>query len=308
MKRSARSDKRSYIEELADKAEQAAARGEMTVVYKITKRICGTCNNFNQSACVKDKNGNALTTERNQAARWVQHFQEVLNRPESDGPANPPPADDVLEINTSPLTEVEVRTAIKAMKSGKAPGIDSIHAEMLKVDIETSTKILTNLFTAIWTKDTISADWTKGLIVKLPKKGDLQNANNWRGITLLSAPRNVFCRVLLLSIEAAIDSKLRQEQVGFRKGRGCNEQIFALRLNITEQCLECNTPLFITCNVIDFKKALYSVHRATLWKILHSYGVPAKIVTLKRNSMTTLNAVSSWIIILSPSGSKSSLE
>ena len=243
MKRSARSDKRSYIEEMADEAEQAAAMGKINVVYKITKRICGTCNNFNQSACVKDKNGDALTTERNQAARWVQHFQEVLNRPEPDGPANPPPVDDALEINTSPPTEVKVtcRTAIKAMKSGKAPGIDFIHAEMLKVDIETSTKILTNLFTTIWTKDTIPADWTKGLIVKLPKKGDLQNANNWRGITLLSVPCKVFCRVLLLSIEAAIDSKLRQEQEGFRKSRGCIEQIFALRLNITEQCLECNT-------------------------------------------------------------------
>ena len=97
------------------------------------------------------------------------------------------------------------------MKSGKAPGIDSIHAEMLKADIEASTKILTDLFRTIWTKDTIPADWTKGLIVKLPKKGDLQNANNWRGITLLSVPCKGFCRVLLLRIEAAIDSKLRQE-------------------------------------------------------------------------------------------------
>ena len=106
MKRSARSDKRSYIEELAVKAEKAAARGEMSVVYKITKHICG--NSINQSVCVKDKNGNALTTERSQAAKWVQHFQEVLNRPEPDGPANPPPADDVLELNISPPTEVEV--------------------------------------------------------------------------------------------------------------------------------------------------------------------------------------------------------
>ena len=201
----------------------------------------------------------------------------MLNHPEPYGPASPPPAEDFLEINTSPPTEVEIRTAIKAMKSGKAPGVDSIHAEMLKADTERSTKILTNLFTTIWSKDTIPADWTKGLIVKLPKKGDLQNVNNWRGINLLSVPCKVFCRVLLLRIEAAIDSKLRQEQAGFRKGRGCIGQIFARR-NIIEQCLEWNTLLFI--NFIDFKKAFGSVHRATLWKILYSYGVPAKTVTL----------------------------
>ena len=77
VKRSARSDKRSCIEELAGEVEQAAVRGEMSVVYKITKRICG--NDTSQPAPVKDKNGNALTTERKQATRWVQHFQEVLN-------------------------------------------------------------------------------------------------------------------------------------------------------------------------------------------------------------------------------------
>ena len=103
------------------------------------------------------------------------------------------------------------------------------------------------------------------------RNGDLQNANNWRGITLLSALCKVFCRVLLLRIEAAIDSKQRQEQAVFRKGRGCIEQIFELR-NIIEQCLEWNKPLFI--NFIDFNKAFYSVHWATLWKILHPYGVP----------------------------------
>ena len=63
IKRSARSDKRSYIEELVDKAEQAATKGEMSVVYKMTERIC--CNNINQSARVKDTNGKALTTECN---------------------------------------------------------------------------------------------------------------------------------------------------------------------------------------------------------------------------------------------------
>ena len=51
------------------------------------------------------------------------------------------------------------------------------------------------------------------------------------------------------------------------------DQIFALR-NIIEQCLEWNTPLFI--NFVDFRKAFDSVHRNTLWKILHSYGISIK--------------------------------
>ena len=41
VKKSARNDKRSYVEGLAAEAESAAARGEMSTVYKITKRLCG---------------------------------------------------------------------------------------------------------------------------------------------------------------------------------------------------------------------------------------------------------------------------
>ena len=78
-------------------------------------------------------------------------------------------------------------------------------------------------------------------------------------------------------IETAIDKKLRQEQAGFRKRRGCTDQIFALR-NSIEQILEGNCPLYI--NFIYFKKAFDSIHHNTLWKILRSYGVPLKIVSL----------------------------
>ena len=69
-------------------------------------------------------------------------------------------------------------------------------------------------------------DWTQGLIVKLPKKGDLQMCDNWRGITLLSIPSKVFCKIILKRIEAAVDAMLREEQSGFRRGRGCIDQIF----------------------------------------------------------------------------------
>ena len=53
-----------------------------------------------------------LTTEREQAARWVQHFQEVLNRPEPNEPADPDPLDDI-DINISPPSQTEVETQLR---------------------------------------------------------------------------------------------------------------------------------------------------------------------------------------------------
>ena len=62
-------------------------------------------------------------------------------------------------------------------------------------------------------------------------------------------------------IEGAIDVKLRQEQACFRRGKGCTDQIFAIR-NIIEQSIEWNAPLCI--GFIEFKKAFDSIHHSTL--------------------------------------------
>ena len=49
--------------------------------------------------------------------------------PQPDEPADPPPAPDELNIDTRPPTEAEVNSTIIAMKSEKAPGIDSTNVE-----------------------------------------------------------------------------------------------------------------------------------------------------------------------------------
>lgn len=275
VKRSARKDKREFVDQLAKDAEAAATRGELSTVYKITKKLCGK--KTSQSIPLKNKDGSNISTERERITRWKEHFQEVLNRPEPERTANIEQPKDLLDIDISPPSEQEVRSAIKALKNGKACGIDQIHAEMLKADLDTSTKILTSFYRSVWDSNAIPEDWTKGLIVTLPKKGNLQFCDNWRGITLLSVPSKVFCGILLGRIDSAIDNRLREEQAGFRKGRGCIDQIFTIR-NIIEQCLEWNSPLYI--NFIDFQKAFDSLHRDTLWSILRSYGVPDKLIAL----------------------------
>ena len=169
-----------------------------------------------------------------QAKRWAEHFTEVLNTEAPTITADPPAPNDDLDIATGVPTLQEVTHAIKQMKTGKSPGIDNICIELLKTDVITAGNIFTGLFSDIWTANEIPRDWNMGLIVKIPKKGDLQNCDNWRRITLLSMPNKIFCRVLLNRIEEAIDVNLRQEQAGFRRGKGCMDQIFSLR-NIIEQ-------------------------------------------------------------------------
>ena len=48
------------------------------------------------------------------------------------------------------------------------------------------------------------ADWTKGVFIRIPKKGALSDCNNWRGITLLSAPSKILAKIIIKRISDAL--------------------------------------------------------------------------------------------------------
>ena len=275
VKRSVKKDKKNYVNNLAAQAEEAAGQGNLKDLYMITKKLA---NKFQQTEKpVKDKNGNQLTTTEEQFTRWAEHFRELLNRPVPETPPGIQPAEEDLDINCSKPSKSEIKKAIMSLKNGKAAGPDEIPAEAIKADMETATNMLYSLFSKIWEREEIPAEWKEGILIKLPKKGDLTECSNYRGIMLLSVPGKVLNRILLERIKKAVDPNLRDQQAGFRRNRSCADQISTLRI-IVEQSLEWNSPLYI--NFIDYEKAFDSVDRETLWKLLRHYGVPEKFVSL----------------------------
>ena len=243
-------------------------------MYNITKLVSGRYRRATDTPIV-DRQGRLLTTEAEKEARWVEHFSEVLNRPPPTTEAEVQYPDTDLDVSTAPPAKEEIIAAIRSLKNGKSPGQDNLNAELFKAEPELAAQVLQPLFTTIWEEKQLPDGWTEGVIVKIPKKGALSNCNNWRGITLLSVPSKILAKLIIRRISEAVDQQLRQEQAGFRKGRGCTDQIFTLR-NIIEQCTEWQRQLYI--NYVDFEKAFDSIHRDCLWRILRAYGIPQRIV------------------------------
>ena len=119
---------------------------------------------------------------------------------------------DSLEVYEGNINLEEVQRAVHSLMNNRAPGVDEISAEMLKHGKETVAEQLAGLFNMIWQDLEVPEDWKKGMILKLPKKGSLNDCNNWRGITLLSTPGKVFSRVLLNRLQDAVDCTLRDER------------------------------------------------------------------------------------------------
>ncbi|WP_353803171.1 hypothetical protein, partial [Acinetobacter baumannii] len=106
VKKSARKDKREYIESLTAEAETAARAKDMERLYEITRALAGK--STRPSRPIKDKNGKVLTTETSQRTRWAEHFEEVLNRPPLLTPAAIPPPEQALPVTDGPPTKEEI--------------------------------------------------------------------------------------------------------------------------------------------------------------------------------------------------------
>ena len=110
-----------------------------------------------------------------------------------------------LRINTKVPTVVEIKKALKELQNGKAAGLDNISPEVMKGDLDITAYMLHPLFEKIWNEGEMPNDWKCGLLIKIPKKGDTANCDNWRGITLLSVPSKVFTMVLLNRIKEHVN-------------------------------------------------------------------------------------------------------
>jgi len=131
-----RADKR----DLANRAEEAANKGEQGQVCKIAKLVSGKYRGTTDMPIV-DKQGRLLTMEAEEA-RWAEHFSEVLNRPPPNTEAEVQHPDNDLDVSTAPPEKEEIMAAIRSLKNGKSPGQDSLCAELFKAEPEFAAQVL----------------------------------------------------------------------------------------------------------------------------------------------------------------------
>jgi hypothetical protein len=110
------------------------------------------------------------------------------------------------------------------------------------------------------------------------RKGNRQQCDNHRGISLLSIAGKILARVLLNRLLKHLEQGLLPEsQCGFRSERGTVDMIFAAR-QLQEKCQEQHKDLFVT--FVDLTKAFDTVSREGLWKIMGKFGCPSKFVKI----------------------------
>ena len=97
---------------------------------------------------------------------------------------------------------------------------------------------------------------------------------NYEVISLISVAYKLLEKIILKRLMQERDCRTRESQAGFRPGRGCVDQIFALH-----QVLELRHEFRQSTHVafLDFSAAFDSVDRTCIVQLMENDGVPSKI-------------------------------
>ena len=118
------------------------------------------------------------------------------------------------------------------------------------------------------------------MVITLPKKGNLQQCQNYQTISLISHPSKIMLKIILNRLKPQTGKLIAEEQAGFKAGRSTTEQIFNLRI-LCEKYLQHQQDLYHV--FIDFKNAVDRVWHPTLLATMREYNISANLIRVTKH-------------------------
>ena len=275
VKFSARNDYRNYVEDVLQDIEEAEESGDITGMYKIAKCLSNKKGGNSHTQPSVDQEGNQITTSEQQHDAWATFIEDKF----AELPDEP-----VIDLSDPDNTEVipdisyeEVEACVKHMKSGKAAGPDTVPIEQYKSS-NAAKHELHSVLSEIWIEEKMPDDFALGDMLMFYKKKSKDDRKNYRALGLLNHAYKTFAMILLTRMLPYITNKLSDMQAGFRKGRGCRDNITILVMTVNYLLESAGNDIasqgIIT--YIDFTAAFDSISHSYLLNALKEYGVPLK--------------------------------
>lgn len=205
---------------------------------------------------------------------FLEHFCRIFDSTTGNSGTNDLQEMHVDEQNVildSQFTTDELKKVIFNLKSNKSPVIDGLIAEIFKSSYDILSPLLLRLFNVIFISGSYPSQWSEGLITPIHKKDDLEDVNNYRGITLINVLSKIYLHLLnnRLLKWASENNKLSDCQFGFQKNKTTVDCIFIFHALISK-ILSQGGKLY--CCFIDYQKAFDLINRSFLWQKLVRNG------------------------------------
>ena len=275
LKTSIRADREAWWIRKAEEMEEAQNAGNSRKLFQLI-RATGP-HKPAVSETIKSQQGLIISNKQDRLDRWAEHFNEQFNRSAATRTDVTTEQRETWNVNLDPPSITEVKDCLCALKRHRASGPDELAPALFKDGGESLAQCLTNLLRSIWHNECVPSDWGESTVIPVYKKGSRTECGNHRGISLVPVVTRLLASLLLRRLTAVRDSMTREQQAGFRPGRGCIDHIFTLR-QILEQRHLYKRPTILV--FLDLKAAFDSVDRSALLTTLVNEGMPLKFVNI----------------------------
>lgn len=209
---------------------------------------------------------------------WKRHFVKLLEGSEERTMGEiRQECEEIAEKEKEKITVREIKEAWKMLKKKKAAGLDGIPNEVWIHGGEGLRNILICVLGKVWDGQGLPREWRAGVIVPLFKKGNPEEAKNYRGITLMATAYKLYTELIRKRLEKEVEELrvLPEGQAGFRKGRSTMDNIYVLDhlINRAKKSKEQLYSVFV-----DLKAAFDTVDRSKLWGILEKMGISKYLI------------------------------
>jgi hypothetical protein len=255
--------------------EKAAAIGDSRRLFRLIKDTGPRKPSV--SELIKEADGSWINSQNRRLERWAEHYKDQFSWPAASAAIPTPVSNITLSVDTTPPTEQEVLREIRLLKRHKAAGPDKLSPSLFKDGGSVLVSQLTKLLHSVWENEQVPHEWCESVIVPIYKKGDRSSCENHRGISLVNVASKLLAGIILRRLSDARERYTRENQAGFRPGRGCIDHIFTLR-QILEHRHTFNRPTIAL--FLDLKAAFDSVDRSSLWHCLSLKGVPPNFISI----------------------------
>ena len=228
---------------------------------------------------MKNKDGEAVKTRQGIANVFAKFYEELyVGEDENDNEDTMTNGEIDQDDYMDEFTTEEIQSAIDRLKKGNAMDSNGIRAEQLKICSEETKEEIREIFNEIaQQEDFTPKSWRRIKIQVIHKKGDREDAGNYRPICGLPILYKLFATVLYARLAPGLHKVQPPDQAVFRPNHRCEDHLMVYRV-LEQRCREWNIPLYIS--TIDFTKAFDSIKHSAIWKALKHYGVKPAYVTL----------------------------
>ena len=193
--------------------------------------------------------------------------------------------DEDRDFLNSPITELEIRKAIKEMKPEKSPGDDGLPADFYKCFLDDLIETLVELFNNIRLSTIFPKSQKNAIIKLLYKKGDHRLLKNWRPVSLLNCDYKIMSKIMTGRLSKFMDKLTPIEQKCGVVGRQIRDIIRNLDTVLDDMEEEGGYLI-----LLDQQKAFDRVNHKYMFMTLEKMGIKGKFLSMIRSMYSDMSS------------------